>query len=67
MERKPDIVPLNLTAKSNPWLADVRKYAADPTLADRDFLLRQSAWQVSQFFDELSVDAPKITLLLMTT
>ena len=49
-----------------PLLTDIRSYAADPTLADREILLRQSAWQVSQFFDELSGDAAKMTLLLDT-
>ena len=62
----PKIVPNEHHRQFEPLMADIRKYAADPTLADRDILLPQSAYQVSQFFDEVAGDAAKMTLLLDT-
>jgi hypothetical protein len=47
-------------------MADIRKYAADETLANRDILLGRSAWQVSRFIQELMTDTDKMKLLLET-
>jgi hypothetical protein len=47
-------------------MADIRKYAADPTLANRDILLGRSANDVSRYSNELITDAPAMTLLLET-
>ena len=47
-------------------IADIRRYAADQTLANRDIVLGQSAYQVSLFIAELTNDVTKLTLLLET-
>ena len=47
-------------------MADIRKYAADETLADRDILLGRAANQVSRYIQELMNDASKMKLLLET-
>lgn len=66
MSRKPKIVLFHHRKTLAPLMADIRRYASDPTLPDRDMLLIQSGMHVSQFIEELMNDAAQTALLLET-
>ena len=66
MSRKPKSIPFRERMQFDRLMADIRSYAANPAIADRDILLIQAAGQVWRFIEDL-MNEPETTESLLTT
>lgn len=66
MSRKPNITPFRERTKLTDVLADIKEYAGDETLPNRDILLPYAAGQVSLFLKEL-INSPAAVESLLAT
>ena len=66
MSRRPNITPFRERTKLEDVLADIKEYAGDETLPDRDILLIQAAGRVWDFAEELMNSPAAMESLLAT-
>lgn len=66
MSRKPNMIAFRERTRLEDVLADIKEYAGDETLPNRDILLPQAAMQVSHFNKELVNSPATVTSLLAT-
>jgi hypothetical protein len=67
MSRRPNIVPFRERKRLEDVLADIKEYAGDETLPNRDILLPQTAGRVGHFAKELMNTPAAVESLLATT